>query len=158
MRTRRTNCDAQHPYPRCPPGSLTSCTGLYLQASTCRLQVCVRQPPYPIGCCFGRYPTDPSTTRFPHNAHAVLVNLVAGGAFFSLLLLLLWVAQCLSVHAASTQAACAGFACGRLLSQANNSVHLSTNRSASIYSNPALVPHVVVLLILAAGLWISINW
>jgi hypothetical protein len=28
----------------------------------------------------------------------------------------------------------------------------------SIYSNPALVPHVVVLLILATGLWLSINW
>mmetsp|Transcript_11161 Transcript_11161/g.24048 ORF Transcript_11161/g.24048 Transcript_11161/m.24048 type:complete len:113 (+) Transcript_11161:15-353(+) len=29
---------------------------------------------------------------------------------------------------------------------------------ASIYSNPALVPHVLVLIVLATGLWISINW
>lgn len=28
----------------------------------------------------------------------------------------------------------------------------------SIFYNPALVPHVIVLLVLATGLWISINW
>jgi hypothetical protein len=28
----------------------------------------------------------------------------------------------------------------------------------SFYSHPALVPHVIVLLVLAVGLWVSINW
>lgn len=48
----------------------------------------------------------------------VLLNVVIGAAFLSLLVLL--------VH--------------------------------SIYRNPVLTPHVIVLLVLALGLWISINW